>query len=161
MESLLMKADGWLEALETSSVADVAATHKLGALPTRLLLSLRTPYDKTKLAYLVYLQYLLDLFHTNFPFRKSVVAFSEEKSIPLVVLRQMLALFADASQTDSGFMSYLQPKQKKDQLILYMLVLALTVNGFSLDLTELAADLKRSAPSYVVVSVVLVDLKRG
>ncbi|KAJ0399066.1 hypothetical protein P43SY_008686 [Pythium insidiosum] len=147
MESLKIKADEWIEALKATNVADVAASHNLMALPTRLLLSMRTPYDKTKMAYLVYLQYQLELFHTSFPLRKSVVSFSEERGIPLVVLRNLLALFTDSTQNELGYTSYLQPKQKKDKLILYMLVLALTINGFSLDLTELAADLKRSAVS--------------
>ncbi|TMW61510.1 hypothetical protein Poli38472_012701 [Pythium oligandrum] len=147
MESLKMKAEEWIEAFKTTSVADYAATNNFPAVVTRLLLSLRTPYDKTKLGYLVYLKYLLDLFHLHFPLRKSPVALSEEKGIPLVVLRSQLALFTDSAPGDNGYTNYLQPKQKRDKLIVYMIVVALTINGFSLDLTELATDLKRSAVS--------------
>lgn len=145
MESLEIKARELIETLANSSVADYTASNNVAALPTRLLLSLPTPYDVTKVAYVVYLTYLIDLYAMRFPVRKSAAALSEERDIPLVVLRHLLALYTDATQGESGYMTYLQPKSLKDKLILYMLVVALTVNGFSLDLTEVAADLKKSA----------------
>lgn len=139
-----MKARELIETLQTSSVADYAASNDVPALTTRLLLALPTPYNVTKVAYVVYVTYLLQLHSMHFPLRKSAAALSEEKDIPLVVLRHLLALYTDSSQGDNGFVTYVQPKTLKDKLVLYLLVVALTVNGFSLDLTEVAADLKKS-----------------
>lgn len=144
MESLELKARELIETLETSSVADYAASNDVSALATRLLLALPIPYNVPKVAYVMYATYLMQLYNTHFPVRKSAAVLSEEKDIPLVVLRHLLALFTDESQNDAGFATYLQPKALKDKLILYLLVVALTVNGFSLDLTEIAADLKKS-----------------
>ncbi|DAZ92753.1 TPA: hypothetical protein N0F65_000578 [Lagenidium giganteum] len=145
MESLKIKAKEWIEALKSSNVADFAATNNLPSVVTRLLLSLQTPYSVGKMCHVVYLTYLLEIFNTHFPLRKSAAMFSEEKDIPLVVTRHLLRLFTDSTQNESGHMTYLQPKQFKDKTILYMLVVALTINNYSLDLTEIAADLKKSA----------------
>ncbi|GAB9472182.1 hypothetical protein Gpo141_00009367 [Globisporangium polare] len=145
MESLEIKARELIETLATSSVADYAASNGLSALATRLLLSLPTPYDVTRVAYIVYVSYLVQFHDLHFPLRKSAAMLSEEKDIPLVVLRHLLALYTESTQGETGYMTYLQPKTHKDKLILYLLVVALTVNGFSLDLTEVTADLKKSA----------------
>lgn len=145
MESLQIKAKELIETLATTSVADYSVSHNLSALATRLLLSLPTPYDVTKVAHIVYLTYLLQFYNLHFPLRKSAAMLSEEKDIPLVVVRHLLKLYTESTQSDTGHMTYLQPKSLKDKLILYMVVVALTVNGFSLDLTELTTDLKKSA----------------
>lgn len=145
MESLEIKARELIETLQTSSVADYTASNGVSALATRLLLSLPTPYDVTRVAYVVYVSYLVQFHDLHFPLRKSAAMLSEEKGIPLVVLRHLLALYTESTQGETGYMTYLQPKTHKDKLILYLLVVALTVNGFSLDLTEVTADLKKSA----------------
>lgn len=150
MDSLKMQAEQVIAALETTNVADYARSVNFTALPTRLLLSLPTPYDATKVAYIVYISYLIDLYSTHFPIRKSAAMLSEEKDMPLVLTRHLLKLFTESTQNEQGHMTYLQPKTLKDKLVLYLLVVALTVNDFSLDLTEVAADLKRAAVSYVV-----------
>uniref|UniRef100_K3WFG6 DNA-directed RNA polymerase I subunit RPA49 n=1 Tax=Globisporangium ultimum (strain ATCC 200006 / CBS 805.95 / DAOM BR144) TaxID=431595 RepID=K3WFG6_GLOUD len=145
MESLQFKATELIEALQTTSVGDYTSTNNIGALATRLLLSLPTPYDTTKVAYIVYISYLLQFYNQHFPVRKSATMLSEEKDIPLVVVRHLLKLFTESAQSDNGYMTYLQPKTLKDKLILYMIVVAISVNNFSLDLTEIMADLKKSA----------------
>ncbi|RLN86132.1 hypothetical protein BBJ28_00005160 [Nothophytophthora sp. Chile5] len=145
MDSLTIQAEEMIEALHTTSAADYAANWNMAALPTRLLLSLPTPYDVSKVGLVLYISYMLEIFNARFPLRKSAAMFSEEKEIPLVIVRHMLALFTDSTQSDNGYLTYLMPKPKKDKLVLYLLVVALTVNGFSLDLTEVASDLKRSA----------------
>lgn len=145
MESLKIKACELIETLAASSVADYAASNSVSALTTRLLLSLPTPLDVTRVAYVVYISYLVRLHDLHFPLRKSAAMLSEEQDIPLVVVRHLLALYTESTQSDTGHMTYLQPKTHKDKLILYLLVVALTVNGFSLDLTEVTADLKKSA----------------
>ncbi|RLN51232.1 hypothetical protein BBJ28_00012378 [Nothophytophthora sp. Chile5] len=145
MDSLTIQAEEMIEALHTTSAADYAANWNMAALPTRLLLSLPTPYDVSKMGLVLYISYMLEIFNARFPLRKSAAMFSEEKEIPLVIVRHLLALFTDSTQSDNGYLTYLMPKPKKDKLVLYLLVVALTVNGFSLDLTEVASDLKRSA----------------
>jgi hypothetical protein len=47
------------------------------------------------------------------------------------------------------YSSYTQSKTLKDKLTLYMLVVALSVNGFSADVSEIATDFKKSAVAYV------------
>ncbi|RLN45018.1 hypothetical protein BBJ29_003906 [Phytophthora kernoviae] len=147
MDSLTIMAEEVIEALSNTNVAEYAASLNLASLPTRLLLSLPTPYDVTKVSHVVYVSYLVDFFNAHFPMRKSAAVISEEKGIPLVIVRHFLKLFTDVEQGNNGFPTYLQPKPKKDKLILYLLVVALTANGFSLDLTEVGADLKRSTMS--------------
>lgn len=153
MESLQIKAQEIMDALKETSVIDYAEANNMSALSTRLLSTLQTPYDLTKMAYVVYLSYLVDMFHTRFPIRKSAAMLSEEKDVPLVVMRHLLALYTDSTQNDKGHMTYLQAKAQKDKLILYMLVVALTINGFSLDLTEVSADLKKTPAAYVLLSL--------
>lgn len=153
MESLQIKAQEIIDELKETSVIDFAEAYNMSALPTRLLSTLQTPYDLTKMAYVVYLWYLVDMFHTRFPIRKSAAMLSEEKDVPLVVMRHLLALYTDSTQNDKGHMTYLQAKAQKDKLILYMLVVALTINGFSLDLTEVSADLKKTPAAYVSLAL--------
>lgn len=150
MDSLKMQAEQVIAALETTNVADYARSVNFTALPTRLLLSLATPYNTTKVAYIVYASYLIDMYRTSYPVRRSAAKLSEEKDVPLVLMRHMLKCFAEAAQNELGHTTYMQPKTLKDKLVLYLLVVALTVNDFSLDLTEVAADLKRTPLSYVV-----------
>lgn len=149
MDALKIQAELVIEALTTSSVADYSKRVGFTALPTRLLLSLPTPYDVTKVAYIVYISYLVDMANSRFPIRKSAAALAEEKDAPLVLVRHLLKLFTESTQNDKGHMTYLQPKTLKDKLVLYLLVVALTVNEFSLDLTEVGTDLKRSPVVYV------------
>ncbi|CAH0515641.1 unnamed protein product [Peronospora belbahrii] len=145
MDSLTVMAEEVIEALQTTSVAEYAARLNLASLPTRLLMSLPVPYDVNKMCLVVYVAFMIDFYNTRFPLRKSAPAFSEEKGIPLVVVRHFLKLFTDVSEGNNGYPTYFQSKAMKDKLCLYLLVIALTVNGFTLDLTEVSSDLKRSA----------------
>lgn len=145
MDSLTIMAEEVLEALQTTSVAEYAASLDLATLPTRLLLSLSVPYDTNKVCLIVYVAYLIDFANSRFPLRKSAAMFSEEKGIPLVITRHFLNLFTDMIESENGYPSYLQSKAMKDKLSLYLIVVALTVNGFVLDLTEVGTDLKKSS----------------
>ncbi|KAJ8544392.1 hypothetical protein ON010_g11874 [Phytophthora cinnamomi] len=144
MDSLTIMAEEVIEALQSTSVAEYAASLNLAALPTRMMLSLSAPYDVNKMCLVVYLAYMIDFYNSHFPLRKSAAAFSEEKGIPLVVVRHFLKLFTDISEGNNGYPTYFQSKAKKDKLCLYLMVVALTLNGFTLDLTEISSDLKRS-----------------
>ncbi|KAG7379473.1 DNA-directed RNA polymerase I subunit RPA49 [Phytophthora pseudosyringae] len=144
MDSLTIMAEEVIEALQTSSVAEYAASLSLASLPTRLMLSLSAPYDVNKMCLVVYLAYMIDFYNSRFPMRKSAAVFSEEKGIPLVVVRHFLKLFTDISE-GNGYPTYFQSKAMKDKLSLFIIVVALTVNGFTLDLTEVGNDLKRSS----------------
>lgn len=144
MDSLTIMAEEVIEALQTTSVAEYSASLNLASLPTRLMLSLPAPYDVNKMCLVVYLAYMIDFYNSRFPLRKSAAVFSEEKGIPLVVVRHFLKLFTDISEGNNGYPTYFQSKTMKDKLSLYVIVVALTVNDFSLDLTEVGADLKRS-----------------
>jgi hypothetical protein len=144
MDSLTIMAEEVIEELQSKSVAEYAAGLNLGALPTRLMLSLPMPYDVNSMCLVVYLAYMIDFHNSHFPLRKSAAAFSEEKGIPLVIVRHFLKLFTDVNEGDNGRPSYFQSKALKDKLSLYLMTVALTVNGFSLDLTEVGSDLKRN-----------------
>ncbi|KAL3667739.1 hypothetical protein V7S43_007292 [Phytophthora oleae] len=144
MDSLTIMAEEVIEALQTTSVAEYSASLNLPSLPTRLMLSLPAPYDVNKMCLIVYLAYMIDFYNSRFPVRKSAAVFSEEKGIPLVVVRHFLKLFTDISEGNNGYPSYFQSKALKDKLSLYIIVVALTVNGFTLDLTEVGNDLKKS-----------------
>ncbi|GMF34727.1 unnamed protein product [Phytophthora lilii] len=137
-------AEEVIEALQTTSAAEYAANLKLAALPTRMMLSLSAPYDVNKMCLVVYLAYMIDFYNSRFPLRKSAAVFSEEKGIPLVIVRHFLKLFTDISEGANGLPSYFQSKAMKDKLSMYLIVVALTINGFTLDLTEVGADLKRT-----------------
>ncbi|CAH0486285.1 unnamed protein product [Peronospora farinosa] len=145
MDSLTIMAEEVIEALQTTSVAEYATSLGLASLPTRLIMSLPTPYDVNKMCLVVYVAFMIDFYNSRFPLRKSAAIFSEEKGIPLVVVRHFLKLFTDISEGNNGYPTYFQSKAMKDKLSLYLIVVALTVNGFSLDLTEVGSDLKRSA----------------
>ncbi|KAF1778870.1 hypothetical protein JG687_00015660 [Phytophthora cactorum] len=145
MDSLTIMAEEVIQALQTTSVAEYAASLKLASLPTRLMLSLPAPYDVNKMCLVVYLAYMIDFYNSRFPLRKSAAVFSEEKGIPLVIVRHFLKLFTDISEGNNGYPSYFQSKAMKDKLSLHLIVVALTVNGFTLDLTEVGNDLKRSS----------------
>lgn len=43
---------------------------------------------------------------------------------------------------------YLQAKTHKDKLLLYILIMALTMNNYTVQLAELASDLKKSPLTY-------------
>ncbi|KAK1942930.1 DNA-directed RNA polymerase I subunit RPA49 [Phytophthora citrophthora] len=144
MDSLTIMAEEVIEALQTTSVAEYSASLNLASLPTRLMLSLPAPYDVNKMCLIVYLAYMIDFYNSRFPIRKSAAVFSEEKGIPLVVVRHFLKLFTDISEDNNGYPLYFQSKALKDKLSLYIIVVALTVNGFTLDLTEVGNDLKKS-----------------
>ncbi|GMF58543.1 unnamed protein product [Phytophthora fragariaefolia] len=144
MDSLTIMAEEVIEALQSTSVAEYSASLNLAALPTRLMLTLSAPYDVNKMSLIVYLAYMIDFSKSRFPLNKSAAAFSEEKGIPLVIVRHFLKLFTDISEGKNGYPTYLQSKAMKDKLCMYLLVVALTVNGFTLDLTEVGVDLKRS-----------------
>eukprot|EP00644_Phytophthora_capsici_P009112 jgi/Phyca11/526040/estExt2_fgenesh1_pm.C_PHYCAscaffold_60129 len=144
MDSLTIMAEEVIEALQTTSVAEYSASLNLASLPTRLMLSLPAPYDVNKMCLIVYLAYMIDFYNARFPISKSAAVFSEEKGIPLVVVRHFLKLFTDISEGNNGYPKYFQSKALKDKLSLYIIVVALTVNGFTLDLTEVGNDLKKS-----------------
>ncbi|KAL7689794.1 putative RNA polymerase I associated factor, A49 [Plasmopara halstedii] len=145
MDSLTTMSEEVLEALQTTSVAEYAAQLNMATLPTRLLQSLPVPYDINKVCLIVYMAYLIDFASSRFPLRKSAANFSEEKEIPLVIVRHFLKLFTEVNEGNNGYPTYLQSKAMKDKLSLHLLVVALTVNGFTLDLTEVGNDLKKSA----------------
>ena len=145
MDSLTIMAEEVIETLQTTSVAEYAAGLNLASLPTRLMVSLPAPYNVNKMCLVVYVAYMLDFYSARFPLRKSATDFSEEKGIPLVIVRHFLKLFADVSEGNTGHPTYFQSKAMKDKLSLYLIVVALTVNNFSLDLTEVGSDLKKAA----------------
>ncbi|KAE9115748.1 hypothetical protein PF010_g9217 [Phytophthora fragariae] len=144
MDSLTIMAEEVIEVLQTTSAADYALKQGLAALPTRMILSLPSPYDVNKMCLVVYMAYMIDFYHSRFPLRKSAAAFSEEKGMPLVIVRHFLKLFTDISEGSNGYPTYFQSKAMKDKLCIYLIAVALTLNGFTLDLTEVGADLKRS-----------------
>ncbi|TDH68098.1 hypothetical protein CCR75_007586 [Bremia lactucae] len=144
MDSLTIMAEEVVEALQTTSVAEYAASLNLASLPTRLMLSMPTPYDVNTMCLVVYLAYMIDFYSSRFPLRKTAEVFSEEKGIPLSIVRHFFKLFTDMSEDNNGYPTYLQSKMMKDKLSLHLLVVALTVNGFALDLAEVGNDLKRS-----------------
>ncbi|KAL4158844.1 hypothetical protein PRNP1_004618 [Phytophthora ramorum] len=143
MDSLTIMAEEVIEALQSTSVAEYASSLSLASLPTRLMLSLPAPYDVNKMCLVVYIAYMMDFHNSRFPLRKSAADFSEEKGIPLVIVRHFLKVFTDISEGNNGHPTYFQSKTMKDKLTLHLIVVALTVNGFTLDLTEIASDLKR------------------
>ncbi|KAF1788602.1 RNA polymerase I associated factor, A49-like [Phytophthora cactorum] len=138
MDSLTIMAEEVIQALQTTSF-------KTGVAAYALMLSLPAPYDVNKMCLVVYLAYMIDFYNSRFPLRKSAAVFSEEKGIPLVIVRHFLKLFTDISEGNNGYPSYFQSKAMKDKLSLHLIVVALTVNGFTLDLTEVGNDLKRSS----------------
>ncbi|OWZ14440.1 hypothetical protein PHMEG_00012092 [Phytophthora megakarya] len=144
MDSLTIMAEEIIEALQTQSVMEYATSLGLATLPTRLMMSLSAPYDVNKMGLIVYVAYLIDFTNSRFPLNKSAAVFSEEKGIPLVIVRHFLKFFTDVSEGNSGYPSYLMPKNMKDKICLYLITVALTVNNFTLDLTEVSTDLKKS-----------------
>ncbi|POM81246.1 RNA polymerase I associated factor, A49-like protein, partial [Phytophthora palmivora] len=86
MDSLTIMAEEIIQTLQTTSVAEYAASLNLAALPTRLMLSLPAPYDVNKMCLIVYVAYMIDFYNSHFPIRKSAAVFSEEKGIPLVIV---------------------------------------------------------------------------
>uniref|UniRef100_M4BJ52 DNA-directed RNA polymerase I subunit RPA49 n=1 Tax=Hyaloperonospora arabidopsidis (strain Emoy2) TaxID=559515 RepID=M4BJ52_HYAAE len=145
MDSLTIMAEEVIETLQTTSAAEYAASLNLASLPTRLMVSLPAPYNVNKMCLIVYIVYMIDFYNARFPLRKLAADFSEEKGIPLVIVRHFLELFADVSEGNNGHPTYFQSKAMKDKLSLYLIVVALTVNDFSLDLTEVGSDLKKAA----------------
>ncbi|KAI9910687.1 hypothetical protein PsorP6_010987 [Peronosclerospora sorghi] len=144
MESLTLMAHEVLEELQTTSVAEYAARVNLASLPTRLLLALAAPYNVRKVCLIVYVTYLLEFTTVRFPLRKSAESVSDDKSIPLVIVRHFLDLFTDVTDGTHGARTYFQSKAKKDKLCLHLMVVALTISDFSVDLGALAHDLKKS-----------------
>jgi hypothetical protein len=102
-----MKAEELIEGVRSSSMAEYISTNQLSGLVTRVLLTLSPPYDIQKISYVIYYSYLLAFFKLHFPIRKSASALSESLSIPLVVVRHMLALYTEPTQAMNGYTRYL------------------------------------------------------
>ncbi|OQR97339.1 hypothetical protein ACHHYP_12137 [Achlya hypogyna] len=146
MESLSMKADEFIGILETCPLAEFLDKNNppAAAYIRQVMTTLPKPFDRKKVALMLYVMYLVQFYHLRFPLFKSPADASESMNIPQIVVEQICDTFCDAVVGDNGRKSYAQSKVLKDKLILHMLVVALTVGSFSLDLTAISADLKRA-----------------
>ncbi|EQC40984.1 hypothetical protein SDRG_02046 [Saprolegnia diclina VS20] len=148
MESLYLKADELIGLLETCPLTEFLDKNQVPAAAyiRQVMTTLPKPFDRKKVALMLYVMYLVQFFHARFPMHATPADLSVTLNIPHVVIEQVLSTFAETVVGSNGKASYAQSKMLKDKLLLYLLVVALTIGGFSLDLTAIAADLKR-APS--------------
>ncbi|ETW09610.1 hypothetical protein H310_00147 [Aphanomyces invadans] len=151
MESLLMKADEFISVLSTSALSEFLAQNDVAAANyiTQVMTSMGKPYDRENVALMLYVMYLVQFFQARYPLQASAASLSETMNVPHLVVKQILGTFAEATVNSYGKTSYAQSKVLKDKLLLYLLVVALTIGGFSLDVSAIAADLKR-APSNII-----------
>ncbi|OQS03428.1 hypothetical protein THRCLA_04263 [Thraustotheca clavata] len=147
MDSLLMKADEFIGLLETCPLNEFLDKNKVPAAAyiRQVMTTLPKPFDRKKVALMLYVMYLVQFYHSRYPMHATPAGISENLNIPHVIVTQILDTFTECVVNDHGRTSYSQSKVLKDKLMLYMLVVAMTVNNFSLDLTALASDLKRAS----------------
>ncbi|RHZ09191.1 hypothetical protein DYB26_012507, partial [Aphanomyces astaci] len=151
MESLLMKADEFISVLSTSALSEFLAQNDVAAANyiTQVMTSMGKPYDRDNVALMLYVMYLVQFYHARFPLQSNAAALSETMNVPHLVVKQILDTFADATVNSYGKTSYSQSKVLKDKLLVYLVVVALTIGGFSLDVSAIAIDLKR-APANII-----------
>ena len=111
--------------------------------------------DAAKTCELVLLRHLL-LFH-SLPMRGSVapVQLGREKQVPVLVLNRLLEDFSESRKGPSKGISgptqqYSRPKALRDKLVAHVVLLALKVDGFNLDLDELAQALDYEPKQLIV-----------
>ncbi|CAK4632997.1 hypothetical protein LEN26_010885 [Aphanomyces euteiches] len=151
MESLMMKADEFISLLCSSSLSDVLSQNEIPAANyiTQVMTSMGKPYDREGVAHMLYVMYLVQFFHAKYPLTLNPAMLSESMNIPHLVVKQYLDTFTESSVTNFGYTVFNQSKVLKDKLLLYLIVVALKIGNYSLDVTAIAADLKR-APSNVI-----------
>ena len=69
---------------------------------------------------------------------------SETIDIPYALMDHLLGLFSNSVAKSTGVVTYSQPKELKDKLLLYTCTMALIVREFSVDLEEFGLSIKRS-----------------
>lgn len=146
VEALVLQAQYFMDQIKDNSVRNFTSTHSISGFVETSLVQVSQHHPEQhvkKIGYIFYLHYLILLFRQRFPVRKSPTEFSTSLNIPPIVLQQLLAVFSDANH-QNGRLVFTQSKTLKDKLLIYILMMALVIRNYTLDLQELAQDLKRS-----------------
>jgi len=151
LHSLLSPAD--LTALETPAQAFIGASHekiaewkKSQTYPGYILVTLQTlPLNAQSRSHmsclLMYLHYLMHI-HSLTPKQLQAKTGVLPADVPQLLYKKLLSSFTDETVRANGKRTRCISARTKDKLISYILVLALTIEGFHLEYSQLQDDLK-------------------